>query len=184
MLRCWWHLPPLSLAVSGSTRRDAWRAVELVHPSDWATAYCGFLRSVRSDPPAALGFRPLATDGDCRPSVRATTTNGSWNLSQALGAPADASPRTRLFCWLPFNQLWQLRVAEYESNCRTCRSRSTGCRFATSPICTISPRIERAYFDEVVRLTNAMRSDLVALTGDMCDKADRISTGCPRRWAG
>jgi len=37
-----------------------------------------------------------------------------------------------------------------------------------------SGRIDRSYFEEVVRLTNALDVDLIALTGDVCDVAHTI----------
>ena len=44
-------------------------------------------------------------------------------------------------------------------------------------------RVGKAYFQEVVRLSNELEPDLVAITGDLVDRSRHASTGFPRRWA-
>jgi predicted MPP superfamily phosphohydrolase len=96
------------------------------------------------------------------------------DVCQAVGHAPTTSPRTRLFCRIPFNQLWQLSVPEYEVALTGLPKSLDGLSICHVSDLHYSPRIERAYFDEVVRLTNEMRADLIALTGDICDKAKFI----------
>jgi hypothetical protein len=93
------------------------------------------------------------------------------DVCEALGYVPTTSPRTRLFCSLPFNQLWQLQVAEYEIALAGLPKSLDGLSICHVSDLHYSPRIERAYFDEVVRLANGMQADLIALTGDVCDKS-------------
>jgi hypothetical protein len=76
-----------------------------------------------------------------------------------------------LFCCIPFNQLWQLSVSEHEVTLPELPASLDGLSICHVSDLHYSPRIDRAYFDEIVRLTNEMQPDLIALTGDVCDKA-------------
>jgi hypothetical protein len=96
------------------------------------------------------------------------------DVCQTLGGPPTTSPRTQLFCRLPFNQLWQLQVVEFDLLLPELPAELEGLSIGHLSDLHFSPRIERSYFDEVVRLTNALQVDVVALTGDICDKAHRI----------
>jgi predicted MPP superfamily phosphohydrolase len=93
------------------------------------------------------------------------------DVCELVGRAPTTSPRTRLFCCIPFNQLWQLSVPEYEVEISGLPASLDGLSICHVSDLHYSPRIDRAYFDEVVRLTNEMQPDLIALTGDVCDKA-------------
>ncbi len=146
-----------------------WWSTGTMPPVNWATAYTAFC--------AAYGavHVPLWTWWRLRSlQPLASVTEGSEtivDLCQRIGEVPTTSPRTRLFCKIPFNQLWQLHVVEYEIAVSALPASLDGLAICHISDLHFSPRIERAYFDEVVRIANAMEVDLVALTGDVCDKA-------------
>ncbi len=96
------------------------------------------------------------------------------DIRKVLGAPPTTSPRTRLFCRLPFNHLWEVHVSELEVALENLPAELEGLSICHLSDLHISHRIERPYYEELVRIANELRPDLVALTGDICDKADRI----------
>lgn len=96
------------------------------------------------------------------------------DICQLLGAPPTTSPRTRFFCQLPFNQLWQLRVAQFDVALAGLPAELDGLSICHLSDLHFSPRIERSYYDEVVQMTNELQPDMIALTGDICDKAHLI----------
>ncbi len=141
-------------------------------PLNWATAYlalCAAYGLVHVPLWALTRWRQRTHP----PIVRAGHSR-QIDLSRELGAPPTTSPRTRLFCMIPFNQLWQLEVSEYNVEIAGLPPALEGLSICHISDLHFSPRIERAYFDEVVRLTNALQPDLIALTGDVCDKARMI----------
>lgn len=161
---------PLLVArrLAGDGSGNQWSVGDL--PSlNWATAYLAFC--------AAFGVMhvPLWAWGRWRGKqpLAAVTKRGEQvvDLCQRIGAPPTTSPRTRLFCRIPFNQLWQLHVSEYEVALPGLPVALDGLSICHISDLHFSPRIERSYFDEVVGLVNGMEVDLVALTGDVCDKA-------------
>jgi predicted MPP superfamily phosphohydrolase len=72
---------------------------------------------------------------------------------------------------LPLNELWHLHVS-----CASLRLPGLPAGLAGLSICHwsdlhISGRLDRDYYREVVRATNQIEADLLALTGDICDDA-------------
>lgn len=93
------------------------------------------------------------------------------NMAQRLGSPPAVGPRTRLFCLVPGNQLWQLHVVESSIVIPELPPRLEGLSVGHWSDLHLSGRIDRGYFREVARLTNQWPLDLLALTGDVCDAA-------------
>jgi predicted MPP superfamily phosphohydrolase len=139
-------------------------------PLDVASAYTAFC--------AAYGavHLPLWAVERFRQTPTAVTLREARvvNMCEAVGHVPTTSPRTRLFCSLPFNQLWELHVAEYEVALRGLPKSLDGMSICHVSDLHYSPRIDRSYFEEIVRLANGMDADLIALTGDVCDKARYI----------
>ncbi len=155
-----WRLAPAASSLESLDPR--------VWPWSWATAYvvlCAAYGGVHLPIWAARQWRA----GRHPPAVR-LERDEIIDLAERLGAPPTTSPRTRLFCRIPFNQLWQLHVSEFEVQLPGLPPSLDGFSICHLSDLHFSPRIERAYFDEVVRLANQMQVDLVALTGDVCDK--------------
>jgi uncharacterized protein len=96
------------------------------------------------------------------------------DIERQLGFSPARGPRASLFMHVPGNQLWQLDVSEFSINLPRLAPALDGLSICHWSDLHISGRIDRAYFEEIVRLTNAMQSDLIALSGDVCDVASLI----------
>ena len=162
-------LPPLGAWQLASVESGAWWKTGQKPPLNWASAYTVFCAAYGAVHVPLWAWwrwhcgRPLSSVTHRHEQI--------VNLADKLGAPPTTSPRTRLFCRIPFNQLWQLHVSEYELAVPGLPAELEGLAICHLSDLHFSPRIERSYFDEVVRIANEMQVDLVALTGDVCDKA-------------
>jgi len=139
---------------------------------DWSTAYmtlCAFYGLIQIPRWLLTRF----ARGVLPPGVVAVSRQ-QIDVCEKIGAAPTSSPRTRLFCRFPFNELWQLEVSEFEVPLANLPPALDGLSICHISDLHFSHRIDRAYYEEVARQTNALGCDLVALTGDICDKADRI----------
>ena len=85
---------------------------------------------------------------------------------------------------MPGNQLWQLHVGEFSvDSAAGLPAELDGLSICHWSDLHLSGRIDRDYFHEVVRLTNEASVDVIALTGDICDKARYIDWICRSCWA-
>jgi predicted MPP superfamily phosphohydrolase len=107
------------------------------------------------------------------PAVRQVAER-TCDVATRLGRPPAGDLRTRLFARLPFNEIWRLRVLEYRLTVGRLPAALEGLSICHLSDFHVSGRIERPYFEEVVRLTNELAADVVVFTGDLCDKADHI----------
>ncbi len=96
------------------------------------------------------------------------------DIAQVLGAAPTTSPRTKLFCKLPYNHLWEIHVSQFEVVLAGLPKELEGLSICHISDLHFSYRIERPYYEEIVRLANSTQADIIALTGDVCDKLDRI----------
>lgn len=157
-LACAWHIahhPP----EPGSSASWPW---------NWATAYVAFA--------AAIGAIHIPVWAWHRwqhrrnpPSVSLTTARFVDMQVQAQKLLA-ASPRAKLLQHVPGNQIWNLHVREFEVMLPRLPAALDGLSICHWSDLHFSGRIAPEYFDEVVRLTNELDVDLIALTGDVCDK--------------
>lgn len=83
-------------------------------------------------------------------------------------------PLRRALTRLPGNQVLELEVVEKTLEVPRLPAALDGLVIAHLSDLHYDGGISRAYFQEVVRLTNDLRPDLVAVTGDLVDKADCI----------
>jgi predicted MPP superfamily phosphohydrolase len=141
---------------------------------DWqpsaVTAYLAFC--------AAFGTAHLIAWGRWRwrrqPAVVEISPPRVVDLARHLGAPPRRGPRAALFDLVPGNQLWQLHVCQASVRVARLARELDGlsiCHWSDLHLCG---RIDRGYFREIVRLTNETPSDVLALTGDVCDSARYI----------
>lgn len=163
-------IPPAMLAYLAG---DGWENVpSKLRELNWATAYtalaavfgalhlpvwAGRMHRSRRDP-SCVQVRPLAV----------------VDIAQTLGYAPSSGLRTELFRRVPYNQLWQLHVWEAEVRLPQLPAELEGLSICHWSDLHFSGRIDRAYFHEVVRLSNQLGSDLIALTGDICDAASCI----------
>lgn len=96
------------------------------------------------------------------------------DIAASLGYAPSRGLRTELFRRVPFNQLWRLHVSEAIVRLPQLPPELEGLSLCHWSDLHFSGRIDRTYFHEVVRLTNQMGADLIALTGDVCDAAPCI----------
>jgi hypothetical protein len=96
------------------------------------------------------------------------------DVARELGFAPLHGLRTALFARVPGNQLWQLQVSEFSVHIPRLPSALDGLSVCHWSDLHFSGRIGPEYFREVVRRTNALGVDLIALSGDICDKARYI----------
>jgi uncharacterized protein len=154
-----WNLAP-RFEASGGT-------IPWVSPLNWATAYMAFCAAYGAVHLAVWTidyFRRSLPGGVRQQALRVV------DVAQQIGVSPARGPRARFFCRVPFNQLWQMHLDEYEVALPGLPPSLEGLSICHLSDLHFSERIDRAYFDEVVRLANAMRPDLIVLTGDVCDR--------------
>jgi predicted MPP superfamily phosphohydrolase len=96
------------------------------------------------------------------------------DIAQKLGAAPTAGPRAAVFGYVPGNQLFHMHVGVFAVEIPSLPPALDGfsiCHWSDLHFCG---RISPAYFEEVVRLTNDLAVDVLALTGDICDSARYI----------
>ncbi len=91
------------------------------------------------------------------------------DVARHLGFSLARGPRARAFCCLPGNQLWQLHVSEFSVGLPRLPRALDGLSICHWSDLHLSGRVDQAYYHEVVRLTNDIDVDLIALSGDICD---------------
>ncbi len=96
------------------------------------------------------------------------------DLAECLGASPTRGPRAALFSFVPGNQLCQLHLSEATLRLPGVPPELAGLSIVHWSDLHLSGRLDRGYYREVVRMTNEWPLDLLALTGDVCDKADCI----------
>lgn len=135
---------------------------------NWATAYfafCAAYGAVHIPVWAVHRFRSRRLPAGVRLQGERVV-----DMVEQLGGSPARGPRARFFGRLPFNQVWQLHVAEYHVDVPRLPPSLEGLSICHISDLHFSGRIDRSYYDEVVRLANAMQVDLIALTGDVCDR--------------
>jgi predicted MPP superfamily phosphohydrolase len=93
------------------------------------------------------------------------------DIAGQLGREPGYGPRMAVFGRVPGNQLWKLHVREFEVQIPGLPASLDGFTIAHLSDLHLSGRIDRGYYREVVGITNELAVDVVALTGDLCDKA-------------
>ena len=96
------------------------------------------------------------------------------DIAGALGREPASGLRAKMFCKVPYNQLWQLHVTEARVRLANLPTELRGVSICHWSDLHFSGRIDRDYFHEVVRITAALEPDIIALTGDVCDAAHCI----------
>ncbi len=95
----------------------------------------------------------------------------SVDLAAVLGRRPVAGLRAKLLARVPGNQVFRLDVDDEEVELARLPSALAGLSILHLSDFHFSGRIERDYFEQVVRIANDLEPDLVAVTGDICDVA-------------
>lgn len=98
----------------------------------------------------------------------------SVDLAAILGRLPVSGRRAQLFSRVPGNQMFRLDVDQEEVEMARLPPALSGLSILHLSDFHFSRRITREYFDEVVRIANRLRPDLLAVTGDICDASSRI----------
>ncbi len=96
------------------------------------------------------------------------------DIARQVGFAPIHGFRAAMFHRVPGNQLCQLHVSEFSIFVPGLPSALEGLSICHWSDLHYSGRIDRAYYREITRLTNELQPDLLALTGDICDKARYI----------
>ena len=88
-----------------------------------------------------------------------------------------------LLARLPLNEILRLDVTDWTLDVPRLAPALDGLSIVHLSDFHFTGRVGKAFFREVVRTSNELQPDLVALTGDLVDRR-RASTGFPTRWAG
>ncbi|MHB1036227.1 MAG: metallophosphoesterase [Pirellulales bacterium] len=96
------------------------------------------------------------------------------DLVERLGHRPTGGGLVRFLSFLPGNEILRLHVHEKVLHLPQLAPALDGMSIVHLSDLHFSGRIGKTYFDEVVRLTNAMQPDLVAITGDLVDKTPCI----------
>ena len=108
------------------------------------------------------------------PAVVVKHHTESVDLTAVLGRYPVAGWPAELLSRLPGNQMFRLDVDEEEVEFARIPPALVGLSILHLTDFHFSRRVTRDYFDEVVRIANRLQPDLLAVTGDVCDAADRI----------
>lgn len=87
---------------------------------------------------------------------------------------SDAEVRHHPLARLPLNEILQIEIAEKELELPGLGAALDGLSILHLSDLHYSGKVARQYFEEVVRLGNGMRPDLVAVTGDLIDRSQCI----------
>lgn len=96
------------------------------------------------------------------------------DVARQLGFAPAHGLRTALLRRVPGNQLWQLHVCEFSVRLPRLPTELEGLSVCHWSDLHLSGRIGPDYYREIVRQTNDLGADLIALTGDICDTAPSI----------
>ena len=91
------------------------------------------------------------------------------DVAERLGARPAGNAFGRFFSGLPGNQVFQIHVQEKELLLPNLTSELDGLSIAHVSDWHFKGRIDKPYFEEVVRAVNELDCDLIALTGDYFD---------------
>jgi len=107
-----------------------------------------------------------------RPPASMQVSNHSThdNLLQLLGTAYDGPAAVAWLARLPGNQLLELSVHEKEIAIPRLPAELDGLTIAHLSDLHFTGHVGKAWFEEVVRRTNGLDADLIALTGDLVDK--------------
>ena len=106
-------------------------------------------------------------------SAAALTANHTTrlNLRRQLGPGCVNDPILRPISALPGNQLLELFIHEKTIRIERLPERLAGLTITHLTDLHFTGKVAKPYFEEVIRRANAMDSDLIAVTGDLIDKA-------------
>ena len=125
----------------------------------------------------AAGNRVVDNRRSDQPHVLLANHCRSIDLVDVLGHRPVGDRSTGFLTRLPGNEVLELCIQHKTLRIPRLHPALEGLTFAHLSDLHLSGRIEKAYFQEVFRLTNEMEVDVVAITGDLFDAASCIDWG-------
>jgi uncharacterized protein len=92
------------------------------------------------------------------------------DLVRELGARPTGTQMTALFAAIPGNEIFSLAVQTKQLRLPQLPAELSGLRIAHLSDLHMTGRFTRPFYEEIVRQTNDLEPDLIALTGDICEK--------------
>lgn len=109
-----------------------------------------------------------------RPAVLVSNHTEAVNVAQTLARPPIGSRFVALLNWVPGNQMFELRIQEKTLVVPRLDPALDGLTIAHLSDLHFTGKITADFFKHVVAQTNQLSADLVAVTGDIVDKAHCI----------
>lgn len=94
----------------------------------------------------------------------------SIDLVDSIGHPPVGDALTRFFAKWPGNEIFQLEVTRKEFRLSELPSRMDNLTIAHLSDLHMTGRIDREFYEEIVKETNRLAPDLIVITGDIIDK--------------
>lgn len=112
---------------------------------------------------------------DRRTTALVSSTTEIVDIPRVLGRRPIAGLETRLLSLAPWNDFLRLRVERKELALPRLPAELDGVTIAHLSDLHCCQRLTRPFFEEVVRQTNALSPDLIAITGDFFDHRDCLA---------
>lgn len=108
------------------------------------------------------------------PTILLRTKSTQMDVAEKLGYRPIGGGRRRFWIYLPRNEVFQLDINEKHLQLPRLSDALAGLTIAHLSDLHFEGTVDKPYFQEVVRQTNALEPDLIAVTGDLVDKARYI----------
>ncbi len=96
------------------------------------------------------------------------------DMTDNLGGKPVSGAYAQFLISLPFNQTFELEISKKKIALASLPKKLDGLTITHLSDLHFSGRLERRYFEEIVLHTNALQSDMIAVTGDLVDRAPCI----------
>ena len=104
------------------------------------------------------------------PAALVSNHTSRVDLVEKIGERPLAAGRTAILAAIPGNEIFSLAVQTKELRLPRLPPALRGLRIAHLSDLHMTGRFTRPFYEEIVRQTNALEPDFVALTGDICEK--------------
>ena len=104
------------------------------------------------------------------PAALKSNHTAHLNLAERLGAPPTGTRMTEALAAIPGNQIFSLAIQTKRLRIAGLPPALAGLRIAHLSDLHMTGRFTRPFYEEVVEQTNALEPDVIALTGDICEK--------------
>lgn len=142
--------------------------VEWTEPAKWAAGYVGFACLFGAGPVLWWMLRGMFV----RPPAALQSSQAEFvDMANDLGGKPVDGAYYQFLTALPFNQTFELEVSKKKIALGSLPKALDGLTVTHLTDLHFSGRLQRRYFEEIIRHTNELGSDLIAVTGDLVDKA-------------